>query len=282
MVGTLFKYDMKALSKVLVPVHLAAVAVSALACAAAVVGKIAAPLGESSLYYGGTVAGDLFDLAAAFAAVFVVLSIFGLMLAVGATFIVIIWRFYKNLFTDEGYLTLTLPVPAWNHVASKLLAGAAWMLIDAVIVGACLTVISVAMYDGDSIKLTDVLPYWILSVAGGNWLGDVGLLSVLSGALISARGAIQSMLVAFAGFALGASFATRHKVAAGIGFVVLVNWIIGLLSGFAMAALFMLLPSLSDAYGAITGALGWMLFALVAVACWLATVFVLDRKVNLA
>ena len=35
-------------------------------------------------------------------------------------FVLAISRFYKNLFTSEGYLTLTLPVTATNHIFVKL------------------------------------------------------------------------------------------------------------------------------------------------------------------
>lgn len=40
---------------------------------------------------------------------------------------------YRNLFTYEGYLTMTLPVKSSTHVWAKLLSGALWILIDSVI-----------------------------------------------------------------------------------------------------------------------------------------------------
>ncbi len=41
--------------------------------------------------------------------------------------IVILQRFYKNLLTDEGYLSFTLPVPQWMHIVSKLILSVLWM-----------------------------------------------------------------------------------------------------------------------------------------------------------
>ena len=41
----------------------------------------------------------------------------------------VIYRFYKNIFTDEGYLTNTLPTRPVNLVFSKLLNALIWMLI---------------------------------------------------------------------------------------------------------------------------------------------------------
>ena len=41
----------------------------------------------------------------------------------------VIWRFYKNIFTDEGYLMNTLPTRPVNLVFSKLLTALIWMLL---------------------------------------------------------------------------------------------------------------------------------------------------------
>lgn len=38
--------------------------------------------------------------------------------------------FYKNMFSDQGYLTLTLPATPFQHFMSKTLAGSLWTLID--------------------------------------------------------------------------------------------------------------------------------------------------------
>lgn len=41
----------------------------------------------------------------------------------------VIWRFYKNLFTDEGYLMNTLPTKPVSLVCSKLVTALIWMLL---------------------------------------------------------------------------------------------------------------------------------------------------------
>ena len=42
-----------------------------------------------------------------------------------------IQRYYKNLFTDEGYLTNVLPVSATDHILSKMLVFGAWSILNA-------------------------------------------------------------------------------------------------------------------------------------------------------
>lgn len=50
------------------------------------------------------------------------------------SFALMIQRFYKNLLRDEGYLMMTLPVTAHEHVLSKLLVALIWMAATAVAV----------------------------------------------------------------------------------------------------------------------------------------------------
>lgn len=45
-------------------------------------------------------------------------------------------RYHKNLYTDEGYLMNTLPVPSWNHIVCKLLSGLIWYAITCAVVAA--------------------------------------------------------------------------------------------------------------------------------------------------
>ena len=57
------------------------------------------------------------------------------------TFINILQRFYKNLLGGEGYLMNTLPVKAWQLVASKLIAGTFWYLASFLAAGLSLLLI---------------------------------------------------------------------------------------------------------------------------------------------
>ena len=50
------------------------------------------------------------------------------------TLVMIIQRFYKNLFTDEGYLMFSLPVKTWELVLSKLLVGMIWSAVCTIMI----------------------------------------------------------------------------------------------------------------------------------------------------
>lgn len=56
-----------------------------------------------------------------------------------AVMIVVIMRFYRNMFSSEGYLMHTLPVKPWQHIVSKLLASALWMVGSVIVM--CLSLV---------------------------------------------------------------------------------------------------------------------------------------------
>lgn len=58
------------------------------------------------------------------------LSLFALYMV---TYVVIIIRFYKSMFTGEGYLTFTLPVKTGQLVFSKLITGVLFMLVPSAV-----------------------------------------------------------------------------------------------------------------------------------------------------
>lgn len=59
-----------------------------------------------------------------------VLCIFIITAIAFGTQLIIAARFYKNLFTDEGYLTRTLPVTSSKHLLSKTICGSVWLIAD--------------------------------------------------------------------------------------------------------------------------------------------------------
>lgn len=281
MLGKLLKYDLKALSRVLIPVHLAALAVAAVACAAAFTGYAVNELPAAS-------ASDYTEPVTALAALVLVMGVLALACVAAATFIVILWRFYKNLFTDEGYLTLTLPAQPSQQLGSKLIAGLIWMVVDAVVVFACLVVI-IAAADGftGALDLGSSVPYWVMRASTGYGMfglyQDPTLLELLGACLQTLAQMAFGLLMAYAAFSLGAALAARHKVAAGIGLYVALSWGYGLLSGVVSVMGVFAWDTLGDvgSYYALASAVGTVLQLAACAVFWLICLWVLRRKVNL-
>lgn len=279
MLGKLLKYDLKALSRILVPVHIAALAVG-LGAAACFFGvhMLDSSYGSWSSSSGfGTSMLVMLAMTGAF-------CLFALFMASAATLFTIVHRFYRNFFTDEGYLTLTLPVTANQHIASKVIAAMVWVLIDALIVGFCGYFASIAAM-GFSGDFDETIPYFML-VSSFGFSDIVSFVSFLVAAATAAMQALTMVLTAYAAFALGGALASKHKVAAGIGLFFALSWAAGLIhsiksvfiaTGFAYDSTFGY-----EAMNVMSSGVSLVLYLVTAVVFYAICVFVIDRKTNLS
>ena len=115
MLGKLFKYEMKALGRILMPLYAAWIAV-------AIMLGLSITFLEDSVFFTGLT--SLLYAVAAFASVF-------------TTIFLIVSRFVKNIFGAEGYMMLTLPVKTSTHIWTKALASTLFGII-----GICFGIIS--------------------------------------------------------------------------------------------------------------------------------------------
>lgn len=271
MLAKLLKYDFAALSRVLIPVHLVAVLVGFAAAAC--------------FFLTGRVEGFYTPSGSSNPFAFVLMPVGGMcMLALGAapvaTFVVIVRRWYANLFTDEGYLTLTLPVSVKAHVASKTIAGFAWMILDLSVVFALLTASVMAQAGSMGIFGWSSGSYEAMMSAGQT------VLSLINGAVQ----VLALLLLAYVAFALGAVVASRHRVAAGVGIFVGVSWAIGLVSTFvSMTGSFLVYRSSFVSALSFSSQMMSLTMSLVGIVVWLAVsaglfswcVHLLKNKVDL-
>lgn len=276
MLGKLIKHDLAALSRVLVPLHLGALGIAA---AATVCGFAGSGFGESARRAAGT-ASELFGLTAGFAYIALAFCLVLLCTLVLATFLVIVHRFYSNLFTDEGYLTLTLPVTANQIVLSKMLAGALWLLVDFLVVGACAMAVLFGLdVFSETLSPGDVFLRWYPEFpSASEWANFAS--TILQG--------IGWMLAAYAALCVG-SAAARHKVAAAVGVFLLIWIVVGVgssvLEVLAIAILSSLVPGVSVDYAFLdmmARVLSPVIMLAVAAGSYAFCVFWLGRRVNLA
>lgn len=131
------------------------------------------------------------------------------------TFIVIAYRFYKNMYTDEGYLMFTLPVPVSRLLLSKLIAGFCWTVLS--IVAACVSVfIMMIGYVQFSEFFQELGVFWnsfveaMNSYAPHSWflVGEVVVL-----AIIAIAGGILRI---YAAFSIG-QLTNKHRVLLSVG-----------------------------------------------------------------
>ena len=120
MLGKLIKYDMKSLNRFLPVLHLFVLLASIL-IRLFITGRIAPQSSTRQVNF-------MFVL-------FFVLYFMIITALTTGTYLIAGIRFYKNMFTDEGYLTRTLPVTNGKHLLSKTIAGSVWALVSVLVRG---------------------------------------------------------------------------------------------------------------------------------------------------
>lgn len=125
------------------------------------------------------------------------------------TIIFIIYRFYKNLISDEGYLSFTLPVKVSQHILSKLTAGFVWSVGTMLVIILSLVIMSAGTeFYSDFAQLWKQLSFVMLIYEGiPQMIVEVIALMII--------GSISSILMFYACLSIGQLFA-KHKIAGAV------------------------------------------------------------------
>ena len=144
------------------------------------------------------------------------------------TLALMVYRFYKNLMTDEGYLMFTLPCSVGQIVWSKLLVALVWSVVTFVV--EALSVLIFIMGDINWKSLFSDLPelFKELELTAGEAIGYCG-----EGLLLVVLAALSTFLMFYAAIALGHSFA-NHKILLSVVFYIAFNFGLQLVSSFGL------------------------------------------------
>ena len=149
--------------------------------------------------------------------------------AAAALYVFVAMRFYRTMFTDEGYLTLPLPVRAGTLIMAKFWV--AYLLLAAFsLVALLMYALMVLAISGDTAAVAGVL-----SIMGGwgAFVADGDVASVLGGIVNTLVTCAYALGLAFCSLTLGAWWARRHKVAAAVGVYLAAGWAIALVFSIA-------------------------------------------------
>lgn len=123
-------------------------------------------------------------------------------------------RFYKNLYTDEGYLMHTLPVKPWMLIVSKLTIGTIWFyLIDLFLVGAITLITLIALPTMAYFSPEDMLELRTMFQSYHTIFTVPSILFLAIPVMIISS--VFSLLTIYASISLGQLFSS-HKVLASI------------------------------------------------------------------
>lgn len=143
MLGKLFKHELKDTGKVLLPLNLALIGIT-------IIGMIMIRL---NVFDTNSMAVGILLIASAFVYVFGILALFII------TYVYLMVRFYRSMYSSEGYLTHTLPVSTLSILNTKIFVSAFWAFITMILTvsSILLLAVSVILSLGEPVSLSDVL-----------------------------------------------------------------------------------------------------------------------------
>lgn len=206
------------------------------------------------------------------------------------TMVFLIYRFYKNFFTDEGYLMMTLPAKPWQLILSKLVNAVIWVVLSVVAAGASL-VITFSHYEEmmDTMKniasvFTDMMSAEEVKEQFG--VSFYGFLAEIAGLMVFML--IFFIIVWYFSIAVGQLISKSHKMGGAILSYVVVTFATQIFSSAFFFVENKLLVTVIPGYASITGVatqttiigLAVLLLLLSALLYW-GTSMIMTRRLNL-
>ena len=186
--------------------------------------------------------------------------------------ILLYFRFYKNKFTDEGYLTFTLPAKSWEIFLASLVNILIWSVIIGLVV--CVSV-GLILVLGLGELMKDIFPAdaWqqLLESVDGEVILNLAMNAVT---------AASNVVVIMACITLGAVAAKKHKLLAAVGIYYGASTVRNTVSTIVMASTmesaqtFEKVMTVSSVSNAVIG-------VLFAVGGYFLSVYLMDHKLNL-
>ncbi|MBR6918532.1 MAG: hypothetical protein IKN38_10145 [Clostridia bacterium] len=192
MVKKLIKYDFMSFAKVMLPIEIVLLGIAALY-------RILSFFETDSVTY------DIFNVSA------IVIFSIATFASFLITFILSIVRFYKNLFTSEGYLSLTLPVTTQAHIVSKLIVSLIFDLIALVCAGVAFCIATA----GDVLVEVTKAAFFLFGKAEYVIGGQIWLY-VIEAVVLALVAAASMHLLTYMCISIGQT-AKKHKILPAVG-----------------------------------------------------------------
>lgn len=260
MLGKLLKHELKATSRLLLPIFL-------ILAVFTVMDRIVLSL---NIYKGvlATISGFItFAYGVSILAVIIVTSVF------------VIYRFYKNLMTDEGYLMFTLPVKTTELINSKLLVAVLWTSVAiAAIFASLFGVFSGSRHFPEIVKVFETL-FKQLS----HYLGSYITLFCIEFVVLLILSIISSILMIYVSVAIG-QLLNGHKLLGSIGAYIVLSIIIQIVSTVALGIISLTLGKSLESLNTLPQILFPMLIVsqvVMIILFYWGTNFLFKRKLNL-
>lgn len=227
MFGKSLKYEFKAIARKVVPLFITVLVLSVILSIGFIIdGRL---LPDATADGEASVGEAIMNLAQGIftTGLFIMIFVAGI-----TVFVMTIKRFYTSFFTDEGYLTFTLPVTVNCHIMTKIVSMILWNLMGAIVTIIAYLImiggieIGYGTVSGFYAEFADELSYLITSLSGisGDYTGSIVLLVIY--AIVSY---IFEVLLIYFGISLGCMWSKKHRVVASIACIFGVNIVFSIL-----------------------------------------------------
>ena len=275
MLSTLLKYDLRATRKVNVTLLVSSVLAS-------IVGSLAFFAFITVSFIEKPTTAQTFGAVAAM--LVFIMSIMTVVMACGIAIILVFYRFYKNLYTDEGYLTFTLPVRKKDILLSKTLHAVIWYAAVAITGVICFIIYSFSIPRVNVGEEEGFLQELIIMLVGTEFTEWLPIYTILLVILLISYVLFSISIVHFC-ITLGSVVAKKHKLLAGIGFYYLANSVISIVTQLLSWNSFFIIDSFGD-----STQLGYLLIlviitvivSLAALILYMSTLRMMKKKLNIA
>lgn len=198
-----------------------------------------------------------------------------------AELIYLIWRFYKSRFTDEGYLTFTLPVTTHQILLSSMLNSIVGMVIVTVVVLvsiAGMLLIGASWVDGFWATLGEVISQLFIELKKLVGWAELGYAAI---ALFDGlMGVICGLVMLMLSVTIGSVIARKHKILAAVGTYYGIQVLMSIGETALISSVTIRAGAESSYFLRITGVTGLLLLA-VSVGGYFLMHYLADRKLNL-
>lgn len=271
------KYEMKASSRVLIPLFISVLAMSAL---------VAVGLAGLNAFDELAKENETVAIVAENILGFMVVAFVALIVASSITvFVLMVRRFYTSFFTDEGYLTFTLPVTVDCHLGVKTVAMMIWYAInDVVILLSCgIFAFGVFVLVPDSFTVDPEMINMVVESVTENFGG-----TVWSTVLMSAVSGLASYFLLFLAISIGCMLTKKHRFITCAVCYFVANSIVGNITSLVTTLVtvsFNAMGNLSasdvDLMYMTIMLITTVVYAVLGVGCYFGTRYILKNKVNL-
>ena len=222
---------------------------------------------------------ETFLIIAAVALVFLlVILLVGITLYANAVYLILCYRFYKHHFTDEGYLTFTLPATTHQILLSSICNMLIWTVISVIAVLLSLTIMGIpllVLVQQQSAEILPAIGTGFAELYGENfgWLMTVVMVCA----------ALGQMILPLLAITIGAQIAKKYKLLAGIGIYIGLNTVVSFIAGIVSVIVSITSVFTMEAEGimAVTYSVPSVLYLIIAVGGYFLMHHMVKNKLNL-